>query len=62
MPIDAEPLTPWMTRRQVADYVQVDLQTVDNWSAAGILKKHSLGRVVRFHRDEVDAAMRGALA
>jgi excisionase family DNA binding protein len=54
-------VSPWLTRQGVADYLDIDIQTVDNWSAAGRLTKHAIGRVVRFHRDEVDAAMRGEL-
>jgi excisionase family DNA binding protein len=54
-------ISPWMTRQGVADYLHIDLQTVDNWSVAGRLTKHAIGRVVRLHRDEVDAAMRGGL-
>lgn len=51
----------WMTRQGVADYLDIDLQTVDSWSATGRLKKHTYGRIVRFHRSEVDAGMRGEL-
>jgi excisionase family DNA binding protein len=54
--------TPWMTRQDVARYFGVDIQTIDNMAADGRLKKYALGRIVRFHRDEVDAAMMGALA
>jgi excisionase family DNA binding protein len=51
-----------MTRQGVAGYLGVDIQTIDNMAADGRLKKYSLGRIVRFHRDEVDAAMMGVLA
>jgi excisionase family DNA binding protein len=50
-----------MTRAGVAEYLDVNLQTVDNMAADGRLKKHKMGRIVRFHRDEVDAGMRAAL-
>ena len=53
--------TPWLTRQGVAEYLVIDTQTVDNMAADGRLRKHALGRVVRFHRHEVDAAMRGEL-
>jgi excisionase family DNA binding protein len=47
----------WMTRAETADHLTVSLQTVDNFADAGLLIKHRLGRIVRFNRNEVDAAM-----
>jgi hypothetical protein len=52
--------SPWLDRQGVADHFGITPATVDNWSNAGILTKHRIGRVVRFHRNEVDAALMGA--
>lgn len=59
----SNPTAPtWLTRQGVAEYLGVCLQTVDNLTAKGRLRKHSIGRIVRFNRDEVDAAMMGGQA
>jgi excisionase family DNA binding protein len=52
--------SPWLTRAGVAEYLGINIQTVDNMAADGRLTKHVIGRVVRFHRAEIDAAMMGA--
>lgn len=49
----------YMTRREVADLLDVCLTTVDHLSNAGILRKYRSGRVVRFLRSEVMAAISG---
>lgn len=51
-----ESLPEVMTRQQVADYFGVTLRTVDTLCKQGILKKHFLGGLPRFKRDEVRAA------
>lgn len=51
-----ESLPEVMTRQQVADYFGVTLRTVDGLCKQGILKKHFLGGLPRFKRDEVRAA------
>jgi excisionase family DNA binding protein len=58
--IATQPESPWMTRQGVAEHLSIDLNTVDRWCSAGVLTRHSIGRVIRFRRDEVDAAMTGA--
>ena len=49
----------YLTRREVADLFDVCLTTVDHLSNAGILRKYRSGRVVRFLRSEVVAAISG---
>ena len=49
----------YLTRREVADLLYVCLTTVDHLSNAGILRKYRSGRVVRFLRSEVMAAISG---
>jgi excisionase family DNA binding protein len=51
--------TPWLTRREAAEYVRVSLETFDRWVAAGRVRKHKVADIqsVRFHREELDALM-----
>jgi excisionase family DNA binding protein len=51
--------TPWLTRREAAEYVRVSLETFDRWVAAGKVRKHKVADIqsVRFHREELDALM-----
>jgi hypothetical protein len=51
-----EELPELMTRRQVAEYLAITVQTVDNFTRQGLLKKHYLNGLPRFKRDEVRAA------
>ncbi len=52
-PGEFEALPEWMSRHQVKDYLNVSVATIDNWSRRGILKKHFVGGVPRFKRDDV---------
>lgn len=52
----ADSLPEWMTRRDVSNYFKICLASVDNLTRTGILKKHYLGGLPRFNRDEVKAA------
>ena len=48
---------PWLTRAQVAALIGVTTRAVDVMTADGRLRKYKNGeRVVRFRRDEVEAA------
>lgn len=49
----------YLTRREVAELLDICLTTVDHLSNAGILRKYRSGRVVRFLRTEVMAAISG---
>ena len=49
----------YLTRREVADILDVCLTTVDHLSNAGVLRKYRSGRIVRFLRTEVMAAISG---
>lgn len=42
-----------MSRKQVADYLQVTLRTVDRMVDRKVLAKICIGRLVRFKREEV---------
>ena len=51
-----EELPELMTRRQVAQYLAVTVQSIDNFTRQGLLKKHYLNGLPRFKREEVRAA------
>ena len=66
--LKAEPFQPfppetlqheYLSRLEVAKMLDVCLTTVDHLSNAGILRKYRSGRVVRFLRAEVIAAISG---
>jgi hypothetical protein len=42
-----------LTRRQTAKIFNVNLNSIDNWSREGTLKKHFIGTSVRFKKSEV---------
>lgn len=50
----------WMTRKEVADYLEVSVDTVDRWARAGLLIAYKTkvpgGRknIVRFRRSDVE--------
>lgn len=53
--------SPWMKTDQAAEYLQVSPGTLRNWRVDGHGPRAStVGRVVRYHRDDLDAFMRGA--
>lgn len=47
----------YLTRRQIADKLQVVPKTVKNWTDRGILVPHQIGRVIRYKESEVNAAL-----
>ena len=47
---EAEPTT-WITRQQLADHVQVNVDTVDRWRKAGLPSIKTGPRLVRFDRE-----------
>lgn len=47
--------TPWLTPLEAADYLGVALGTVRNWVYRRRIPFARRGRVVRFHRDRLDA-------
>lgn len=46
--------TPWMTISEVAEYLSVSSGTVRNWISQKYIPHARRGRVVRFHRSEID--------
>lgn len=49
---------PWYTPAQSATYLQCSLRTIHRWIELGTLPTHRVGsRIVRIHRDDLDAVM-----
>lgn len=48
----------WATREQVAEYLGIHVNTVDNWRTDGRITAYRAGdRLVRFDLNEVDAML-----
>lgn len=46
--------TTYLTRKEVAEMLQVDLSTIHNWCKSGKLKPHGIGSRVYFKRDQLE--------
>lgn len=58
---DNERPSPWLTPIEAALYLGVALGTLRNWTSARFIPFSKRGRVVRYHRDALDAWLnRGA--
>jgi excisionase family DNA binding protein len=52
----AQPSTPWLTTEQAAGYLSVHAGTLRTWRVDGRGPRYSVvGRMVRYHRDQLDA-------
>ena len=49
------PNSPWMSPQEAADYIGISLGTLRNWTSARFVPFAKKGRVVRYHRDAIDA-------
>ena len=56
------PTSPWLTTEQAASYLSVSGGTLRNWRSSGAGPRYrTVGRIVRYHRDDLDAfLMEGA--
>ena len=54
---DKEQPDEWLTRKQAAAYYQISLASIDNYVRDGRIKKHRVGKSVRFLKSELDEAM-----
>lgn len=52
----------WLTRPEAAAYIGVHINTLDRHIKAGTIPAHRIGRAVRVHRAELDAALTGGEA
>lgn len=50
--------TEYLTRREVAELLHVDLSTIHNWSKRGKLQPLGIGNRVYFKRSEVEQAIK----
>lgn len=53
----------WMTEREVSEHLKIPVDTLRDWRRTGAVRKlpfHRLGRLVRYERSEIDAAMEAA--
>jgi excisionase family DNA binding protein len=46
--------SPWMTPQETADYLQIALGTLRNWTSARFIPHVKRGRIVRYHRETID--------
>ena len=53
-PHDRVPETPWMTPEQAAEYLGIAVGTLRNWTSARYIPFARRGRVVRYHREQLD--------
>lgn len=49
--------TRFLTRKDVADLLQVDLGTVTNWRKKGVLTAHQIGGRIYYKLDQIEEAM-----
>lgn len=59
----AENDSPWMTTEAAAGYLSVSAGTMHNWRSKGIGPTYrTVGRIVRYHRDDLDAFLMAGAA
>lgn len=46
--------TPWLTPRLAAAYLGIAIGTLRNWTSMRFVPHAKRGRMVRYHRDELD--------
>jgi excisionase family DNA binding protein len=55
--------SPWLTTEHAADYLSVSVGTLYNWRSKGRGPRyHVVGRIVRYHRDQLDAFLQAGAA
>jgi excisionase family DNA binding protein len=53
------PAGPWLTAAEAAEYLRVAEGTLRNWTSMKYVPHVKRGRLVRYHRDELDRWMAG---
>lgn len=46
-----------LSRKEVANYFQVNISTIRNWTKQGILKKYGVGDRVYYKRSEIESVL-----
>lgn len=56
---DLKPKEPnsFLTRKEVAEMLKIDLSTVHNWRKKGLLKPHQIGNRVYYKLNEIESAI-----
>ena len=49
----------WMSSKEVASYTSLSLGTIYSKTSRGEIPVHHIGKLPRYHRDEIDAWIRG---
>ena len=52
--MDERSCSPWMTPEEAARYLGIALGTLRNWTSAKYVPHAKRGRVVRYHREQLD--------
>ncbi len=57
--MSTEPIkSPWLTTPEAAAYLSVSAGTMHNWRSKGVGPTYrTVGRIVRYHRDDLDTFM-----
>lgn len=53
-----DPKEEYLTRREVADLLKIELSTLHNWSKKGKLKPYGIGNRVYFLRSDIEKALK----
>lgn len=55
--------TPWMTTEDASSYLSISSGTMHNWRSKGVGPTYrTVGRIVRYHRDDLDAFLMAGAA
>ncbi len=55
---DTDIISPWFSYERAAAYLGIEVGTLRNWVSAGRIPFVRRGRVVRFHRGDLDRWLR----
>ncbi len=47
--------SPWLTPPEASQYLGIALGTLRNWTSARFVPHSKRGRIVRYHREKLDA-------
>lgn len=53
-----QPKEEYLSRKEVADLLKIELSTLHNWCKKGKLKPYGIGNRVYFRRSEIEAALK----
>jgi len=51
-------MTKWLNKAQAAEYLGIHPTTLMRWARQGRIKKHRVGRLVRFRLEDLEALIR----